>query len=227
MKTLRVVIFSFMILASPHAFAGAKAVSNPLFSYTHMLPSPYTMPAGVLYIGTDAAIGVTDFMEVGTSIIRDVYQTYNAGVKFQLIDTPSFAAGLTGSWVSYTQSNQQITILSPGLVTAYGLSDSLAWYLGGNVNFTNVTVNYSSVATSSLYRGTVLDSDIAWAYSGKKKNSMGNVLAAGVTYDVSYNMWGVGLSHYWGGFRLGFHYYPTASTYPIYPLISGSTVVNF
>lgn len=224
-------LIALLTLTTTDLQAGAKSVSNPLFSYTHILPSPYTMPAGKIYIGTELAIGITDFMEIGTSIIRNFYQTYNAQVKLQLVDSASFATGITGSWVSYALGTQQVTIWSPGVVTAFGLAESLAWYLGGNMNFTNITINYSGVTTSSIQRGTAINSDLAWTYSrksSKKGNStIGNVLAAGVTYDLDYRMLGIGLSHYWNGLRIGFHYYPTASTYPVYPIISGSTVVDF
>ncbi|MCM0607014.1 MAG: hypothetical protein KA715_13065 [Xanthomonadaceae bacterium] len=167
MKSFFALLSLFLTTTPLHA--GSKSVANPIFSYTHMQPSPYTMPGGNIIFGSSVAIGITDFMEISTDVLRNFYMQYNAQVKFQLIDVSGFAAGLIGGWTYYTQGSQQIMIVSPGLTTAYGLSDSFAWILGGNVNFTNITVNYGGVTTSSLLRGTQVGSDLAWSYQSKKK----------------------------------------------------------
>lgn len=226
-------LLAFASLPS-NAFASSKMVENPVFAYTHLLPSPYTMPAGTVVLGTDVAVGILDSVQIGTGLIRDIYGTYNAQLKIQLFDSKSFAVAATGAVEYYNlrtlsdlNPDLDITILSPGFVASVGVLDSLAWFVGGNKNFVNVPVNFSGVSSSSFLRGTLAQSDLAWAYGLSGKKGISNVIAAGASYDVDYKLWGVGISHYWRGFRVGFHYYPKADTQPVLPLITGSTVVNF
>ncbi|MBL7715281.1 MAG: hypothetical protein JNL01_07400 [Bdellovibrionales bacterium] len=226
-------LWAFGLLCASPTFAASKAVENPVFAYTHLLPSPYTMPAGRLVLGTDIAFGLFDSVQVSSNVIRDIYKTYNAQIKVQVYDSHPFALAVTGGWEFYNlrsldsgNPDLDITILSPGLVAAVGLGDSVAWFVGGNKSIFNVPVNFSGVTSSSFLRGTVAQSDLTWAYLASGKKGISNVVAVGASYDVDYKLLGVGLSHYWGGFRVGFHYYPKAESNPVLPLITGSTVVN-
>lgn len=212
----------------------SKKVENPIFAYSHLLPSPYTMPAGKAIFGTDVAFGITDSIQIGTSLIRDLYRSYNAQIKFELFDSKFFSFALIGSWEfynlnSFSTSNPdlEVTIYSPGFVMGLPLARNLGWLIGASKNFVNVPLNFNGVSTSSFIRGTLVQSDLSWAYLDSKKDSGGNVLAVGTTYDLDYKIWGYGLSHYWQGFRIGFHYYPQADDQKLLPLITGSTVVNF
>ena len=63
------------------------------------------------------------------------------------------------------------------------------------------------------------------AYNPKKK-SLGNVLSTGLTYDFTFKIYGVGISHHWSGFQVGLHYYPDASKYRVMPILVGGAVVD-
>lgn len=205
----------------------AQAYENPMFGYTHLLPSPYTLSAGRLILGTDVAYGLTDFFQVGTSLISDLYQIYNANAKLSLLDYPSFAMAITFSWQSFNYKNlyssnpdYQVTSYGPGVVTAYGLFDTLALFIGGNLLFSDKTLTVQGAKFSGLAKGATFESDLSWGYNPKKK-SVGPVLSGGLSYDTTYSMVGVGISHHWPGFHLGFHYYPSASEHKLVPIISG------
>lgn len=218
-------------LALPEAPA-ARAGENPLFGYTHLLPSPYTLPAGTLVLGTDVGFGVTDFFQVGTNVVRDLYQIYNANAKLSVLDYPEFAAGLTLGYQTFnykdfdsTNPDLRVTSWLPGIVGAFSLLDNLALFGGANLNFTQTDLNRSGLKETGLTRGASLGSDLSWAYN-PKKNGVGNVLSAGVSYDLTYDLFGFGASHTWPGFKIGLHYYPAADRYKLQPIIAGGAVVN-
>lgn len=241
--------FGLIFIISAMALSGnkAQAAENPLFARSHLLPSPYTLPAGRLALGTSVALGVTDFFQVGTDLLRDFYKIYNINGKLSLVDYPDFALALTASFEKYNlkdihPSNPDLEISStlPGLVTAYAVHDRVALFLGGNLNFTSTSLRTNGIETSGYVRGATLNSDIAWAYnpaprarartSGDEPKlglaGRGNSLAAGFSYDVNYDIYGVGLSHHWPGYQIGFHYYPNAEENQLLPIISGGLAVD-
>src|SRR4051812_18509811 len=95
-----IVLAAIVVSLSRAALASGDS-DNPLFGYTHLLPSPFTLPAGRLALGTGAAFGVTDFLQIGTDLFRDLYKVYNANLKVSLLSYPDFAAALTGSYFTY------------------------------------------------------------------------------------------------------------------------------
>lgn len=211
----------------------ASAGENALFGYPHLLSSPYTLPAGTLIFGTDVAYGVTDFLQVGTQLLSNFYKVYNANAKISFIDYPDFAFALTGGWQRYNYkdiavANPDVSVESwqPGVVTAVAVLPSLAWFVGGNLNFTQATLITDSIVTSGYTQGAAVESDLAFAYNPKKKR-IGNVLSAGVSYDLTYKLLGVGISHHWPGFHFGVHYYPAADQYPLRPIIAGGGTMQF
>jgi hypothetical protein len=227
----------FLLTASgAHA---SSSVENPLFGYTHRLPSPFTVPQGHLVLGTEVAYGVTDFLEVGTSVINDAYKVFNAHAKVALVDYPEFAFGLNLEWEHYNirdfaLGNPDLAVNSwmPGAVGAYAILPELAVFLGGNLNITSTELQANGVSRSGFVRGAQAGSDVSWAYNPKKKKSkkgggIGNVLSAGVSYDFNYKLLGFGLSHHWPGFHLGFHYYPAAEYTPFQPIIAGGMAFDF
>lgn len=176
---------------------------------------------------------MTDFLQIGTGVVRDLFKNYNANARLSLIDFPEFALALTYGFkhynlkdVSSLNPNVTFTTHQPGAVTAYGLGSDLALFVGGNLNFTNIQINSDSVPMcSGFVRGAVGGTDLAWNYSGTKRK-FGNVVAVGTTYDFSYKTYGVGISHHWPGFKIGVHYYPNAKENKLLPLISGGAVVD-
>lgn len=202
-----------------------------------MLPSPFTLPAGTLVYGTDLALGLTDFLQVGTNLWLDLGRVYNANVKASLIDQPVFAFALTGAYQTYNLSDfsalnpdVQVQAYQPGAVAAVELLPSLAWFVGGNLNFTQRTLTTQGVQTSGLVQGARGETDLTWEYSGGgsgKRKRQGNALSAGVSYDFSYKLYGVGLSHHWPGFHLGVHVYPDASENKVQPILAGGGSIQF
>jgi len=229
---LGVCLISTMMFAQK--ISHASSYENPLFGYTHLLPSPFTLPAGTLVYGTNVALGVTDFFQVGTDLVRDFYQIFNVRGKVSLVDYPSFAAGLTLGYETYNyqdinSSNPDLRVNSwlPGAVTAFELLPRLALFVGGNLNFTSATLKSDGIVTSGYVRGVSLGSDISWAYNPAKKRKIGNVLSAGASFDVTYKIVGFGFSHHWPGFHVGIHYYPNADRYKVQPIIAGGGSVSF
>jgi len=203
---------------------------NPLFGHPHMQGSPLTLPAGRVVAGSSAAIGLTDFAEVGTNVVSDLYQVYNASAKVQLLSTPDVAAAISAGYQSYnprnlvaTNPDMTITSWQPGATVAFALDPRLAAFVGGYYNSTTATLTGTSA--TSYAHGTTSGADLAWAYSPGKK-SLGNVLAVGATYDFDYQLYGVGLTHYWRTLRLGIHYYPNATQSKVLPIIAGSAAFD-
>ncbi len=220
-----------VLLGTPSALASDQM--NPLFGFPHLQPSPFTLPAGRLVYGTGMAYGVADFLQIGTNIVRDISKVYNANLKISLWDHPSFAIALTAGWQHYNYkdidaSNPDLKVSSwqPGGVVAFGLLRELALFTGASFDITKTNLVTSGIETSGYIQGAQLGSDLAWAYNPKSKKGVGNVLAAGVTYDVTYGIIGFGLSHHWHGFQLGIHYYPNATQYRVYPIIAGGGSVD-
>lgn len=224
-------ILTALLFATTFVSRMVYAYENPLFGYTHLQPSPYTLPAGTILIGTDLAFGLTDFLTVGTSLIGDLSGVYNAHAKISVLDTHGFAAALTMGWQHYNlhdldtrNPNVDITSYLPGAVTSFALLDELALFTGGNLRLSKVSTqpgaNASATYESGLVRGGTIGSDLSYAYQFGERG-VGNVISAGAIYDFTYRTYGVGLSHHWRGFHLGATYYPGADQYPIVPIVSG------
>ncbi len=229
----RCLLLSVLLISSfPVARAHASQVENPLFGYTHLLPSPFTLPAGRLALGTSVAFGITDFLQVGTDLLRDIYQVYNANAKLGVLDYPEFALGLSLGYETYNYNNidprnpdLSVSSWQPGGVFGFETLPGLALFFGGHLNFSDITLQTEGIQTSGYVRGALVESDVSWAYNPKKK-SIGNVLSAGVTYDPTYKIAGFGVSHHWRGFQVGIHYYPNADRYRIQPILAGGTSID-
>lgn len=236
------------VLRAPGPLAHASAVANPLLGRTHMLPSPFTLRAGRLAYGTELAIGVTDFLQVGTNIFRDFFRIFNANAKASLIDTQYFALAATFGFETYnyrnfsgTNPDLRVTSYLPGAVASVALADPLALMVGGTYNLSSTELITEGIATSGYVRGATGEIDLALAYNRlfdggdgaapegggakakapRKRSSLGNSIAVGVSRDFNYDLWGIGISHHWNGFQLGVHYYPGATKYNVIPIIAG------
>lgn len=212
--------------------APAQALENPLLGYTHMLPSPFTLTAGRFVLGTEADFGVTDFFQVGTGLVSDVLQVYNANVKLNVLDLPEVAACLNLGYENYNLSSfssfnpdAQISSWQPGATVGYELAPHLAHFVGGHLSLTNVNVNAQGVSTSGYVQGVTGETDLSWNYSSGE-HSVGDVLSGGFSYDFTYRIYGIGISHYWPGFHLGVHYYPNASDYKFVPILAGGAAFD-
>lgn len=253
MKRLLCLLLVFFCFSSVLPFSKARAsdYNNPLFAYPHLLPSPFTLPAGRFVIGTSSAVGLTNFLQVGTNLIRDFYKVFNANAKLSMFDFDVFALALyvegqTFNLNDISDKNPDVRVYSlmPGIVTSYALGESLALFVGGNWSYTQVKVRYNDIVTSGFVHGAAGEVDLSWAYSGPKKadsekeaptkkrapssvsRGPGNVLSVGTTYDFTYRIYGVGISHHWPSLQLGIHYYPNAEKFQLQPIIAGGAVID-
>ncbi len=208
---------------------------DPLLSYTHRLPSPFTLPAGRLIFGTEVALGLTNFLQVGTNILRDFYKIYNANAKVSLLEFPRFAMGASVGFeyfnlndIDRTNPDAQVTSWLPGLVFTFIVIPRVSFGLGGNLNYSDIKISSGNTVTSGYQRGAQAEADISWAYNPPSGNRLvSNVLSAGVSYDFTYKIAGYGISHHWPGFQLGIHYYPNATQYRVQPILAGGGVFDF
>lgn len=236
MPKLKLGVFAgVVLLISSLSFASDRA--NPQFGYTHMQASPFTLPGGRVVLGTQSAIGITDFFQIGTDVYRDYLGYLNVNAKVAFVDREEFAFALTGDFEHYnledihsSNPDVQVTSWHPGLVVSAALMDTLALTTGFQLNITEQDVGAAEDAgleTSGLTQGARVGADLSWAYNPRtKRGTVGNVLAAGLTYDFTYSLVGVGLSHYWPGFKLGFHFYPSADENRLQPILMGGAVID-
>jgi hypothetical protein len=206
---------------------------NPAFVYTHLLPSPMNIPGGSWVLGTTAAIGVTDFLQFSTNVIRDVTGYLNVQAKVPLIEYPTFIASAYVSWDhfnlnSYDKTNPDMKIRAwqPGLVTGYEINSDMAFFVGGNFNATHKEIP-NNIRTSGYARGAQLEVDWSWLYNPASSRLGDNALSAGATYDFTYSLIGFGVTHHWPTFELGMHYVFNADRYRVLPLLNVSVGFTF
>ncbi len=169
-------------------------------------------------------MGLTDFLQVGTGVSRNFYQVYNLNAKASLLDRPDYAAAVVLGWESTNLKdigvlNPDLRVQSwlPGAVFAVSPHPQLAIALGGKARISGVPASrLQGLATSGALRGAEVGTDVSVAYQPQA-----NVISAGVSYDLTYHLFGVGLTHHWPGLHLGAHFYPAAARYRVQPLISG------
>lgn len=212
-----------------HAASGGDN-RNPLFHATHMQPSPYTQRAGDVMIGTEASIGLTDFLEVGTSLIRDFYKIFNAYAKVKIYDDAQYAIAAGLSFETYNLNNIsdanpdfRVNTWAPSIIGAYALRSNLALISSFRFLLSNNLRGSTAYQTSGFQRGVAFGTDVSWGYNS---SGTGNALAAGVTYDFTTTTLGFGVSHIWPGFQLGIHYYPNADLYKVHPIIAGGMALD-
>lgn len=232
-----VLILTMGMLASASP-SHAMPAMEPLFTVTHLCPSPLTGPAGRLTYGSALSFGVTDFLEVHTNLIRDFYQIFNVGAKLSIVNEEGFAGGLTFSAQTYNTraldpnaTAAQVTTYQPGVATAFRIVPRrLVAFVAGQINIEQ-TATAGSPSTGFL-TGTQVQGDLTWAYMSPRKTRTGaaigsQAVSAGVTYDFTYAQLGFGLSHHWPGFHLGLHYYPNGGAQKFLPILTGGGSVQF
>jgi hypothetical protein len=190
-----------------------------------------TLPAGVLVYGTGVAYGVTDFFQLGTNLLRNFYQIWNAQAKLSILDFEPFALAATMGFetfslraISSLNPDVRVTSYQPGLTTATRLGDSMALLLGGNLLFTQTTLPAPLPERSGLFRGAQVGAELSMVYGAKKGI---RALTPGISYDFTYRLLGMGVTHHWTWFSLGFHYYPTAEQEAIVPLVGFGGALSF
>jgi hypothetical protein len=242
MKLLVLVSAIATLLAA--SVAPVESDAAEIFGYTHMQSSPLTLSAGRLAIGTSVAYGVTDFLQIGTNVIDDIYKIANVNAKLGMVELEEFALAPTVVFQTYNlhdivDTNPDLRTYSwlPGLTAAFAVSSNFAIFAGGNLNYSHPEPKTENIVKSGYYRGAQIGSDLSLAYnsaaggSSKKRqpsasSGIGNVVSAGVTYDLTYKVFGIGLSHHWPGFRLGAHVYPNADRNQVMPIVGVGASVD-
>ena len=206
---------------------------NPAFGYTHLLPSPMNIPGGTWVLGTTAALGVTDFLQLSTHVLRDVTGYLNLQAKVPLIEYPTFIASVFVGWDHFnlntydkTNPNMKIRAWQPGIVTGYEITPDMAFFVGGNFNATNKEIP-NNIRTSGYSRGAQLEVDWSWLYNPASSRLGDNAISAGATYDFTYSLVGFGVTHHWPTFELGMHYVFNADRYRVLPLLNVSVGFTF
>jgi hypothetical protein len=211
-----------------------SAKASPV-GVTHMLPSPYTVEAGTLLYGTSLTYGITDFLQVGTNAYQLLNDVPNANAKLSFLDTENWAAAATFEWAELDLENVRgervatVTQYGPGVVVSTSITDVLSWTNGVKVIRRTVEGSEANAIKSGINQGTTYQSEIGWLYQdAPKKGNRGGAraLATGISYDTTYKLFGVGISHHWPGFQLGVHYYPGADEKKWIPIIVGGGSIS-
>lgn len=210
----------------------ADDTPNAAFSYTHLLPSPNTIPGGSWVVGSSIAYGVSDYLQLSTDFIRDVYGYWNVSAKAPLIEYPTFVASAFVSWDSFNLRNagdsnpdQRVTSLQPGLVTGFEIMPDMAFFVGGNAFIHSGEIPDGQ--TSGFSKGAQIEGDWSWLYNRHGSKLAGNAVSLGANYDFTYKLVGVGITHHWPTFTLGIHYTVNADVERVMPLIAFATNFTF
>lgn len=203
------------------------------FASTHKLPSPRTMRKGSVVAGSQMAVGLVEGLEVSTDMARNFGKFYNVSAKAPIIEFPTFIASGFVTFESFRMDqidsrnpNARVNSWQPGLVTGYEINPDLALFLGGAVRLASRTVPKSFIE-SGWMQGSRIQSDLGWKYNRNGSKWSENALAVGVTADVSYKLLGVGVTHHWEKFRLGFHYTLNADRQRLLPMLVFQSGITF
>lgn len=210
----------------------ASAPMEPLFTMTHLCPSPITVDSGQFSYGSEITLGITDFFQVGTHLVRDFYQVLNANAKLSLLNLETFALALTFQAQTYnmraldaSSASTQVTSYQPGAVAGFSwIPNKLVLFVAAQASFAQVSEAGGPV--SGFLSGTTVMTDLSWGYLPTRKTRTGTrqggqTLSAGLSYDFTYAQLGFGLSHHWPGFHLGVHYYPNGGAQKFLPILTG------
>lgn len=184
---------------------------NAAFAYTHLLPSPFNLPQGTAVFGTSVAYGLFDFFQVSTNVARDIQGQWNFGAKVPLVEYPTFVASAFVDYQTFnphsyddTNVDHSVKRWQPGLVTGYEITPDIAFFLGGNFSFGEEAPKI--VTTSGYLHGAQLNMEWSWLYNPSTSRLGNNAIALGMKYDLTYSLFGLGVTHHWRNFNLGVHY---------------------
>ena len=213
---------SAVSLSGLGALLALPAGANSRLGVTHLLPSPRNLGAGSFLLGTTTGVGITSFLQLETQVVDDLYAIYNGRIKAALVDAPVVALAVT---LAYQQLNLQdwsvknppLVLQSwlPGAVVGLALSSNLSFFLGGQLALNRQQLPSANLlASAGLVQGASGEADLTYFYSPS------GAFSAGMSYNFSYQFYGVGLSHHWSVLQLGVHYYPNATTWRFLPIVN-------
>jgi hypothetical protein len=209
--------------------ASSTGETHLAFLYTHSLPSPINLPSGAWTLGTRAAYGLTDFIEISTEVSRDVTRHYNVMAKVPLLEYPAFIASAFIQFGHYNLKHYDsrnpdyaISAWQPGLVTGFALENDMAIFMGGNLHITK-DVFPNDAKTSGFANGARANFDWSWMYNPPGGRLSENTISVGVDYDFTQEVFGVGATHHWSTFEIGVHFFPGADHYKVLPVLNISS----
>lgn len=225
-----------VFLVAPIAQAKQKALPTSgsdtvSLGVTHMLPGVYVIPSGRVILGTSVGVGLFNFMELSTNLWLDLQQVFNASAKISLFSNNDLGLAVWGTYTNQTvqtytsagnTTNTTLTSLTPGFTFSYRLLDTIVTHFGASMAIQNPTVTKASLSQrTGLIQGNVLYHE----YGLRMTDVLS--LAPGVTYDTTYDIWGLGATLHVGSFQAGAHYYFNVSTGAFLPLIGGSYTMEY
>ncbi len=206
-------------------------VETVSLGYTHLLPSAYVLPHLNLVLGSTIGMGLFDVAEISSNLYLDVQQAFNLSTKVSLLANEDFAFALFASYITqqvrvkYTIANttrmdekfDTMTSIRPGGVFSYLILPKLSGHIGVEYSIRNPEIKKDDLAKkTSFVRGTTVYKEFTYGF---KK---GMAVSAGGSYDLSYDVPGVGASLHIGSFQIGGHYFFSVVEGPFQPIIAGS-----
>ena len=218
------------VVATPASTASVTREETSLvFLYTQSLPSPINLTAGHWTLGSRAAYGVADFVEISSDLVRDVSRQYVVQAKVPILEFPDFIAS---AFIQYSHfnlhhydkrnPNYAISAWQPGFVTGFALEHDMAVFIGGNLHLSNDAFPRDAYTSGFAY-GAKLNVDWSWMYNPRGGRLSENAISLGTSYDATLRVWGVGITHHWGVFEAGATFYPGADQYKFYPILNISS----
>lgn len=200
-------------------------VEDVSLSATHILPSTSVIPTGSLLLGTTIGTGFFDRMEITSNLFLDLQQVFNVAAKLKVIRTDNFGFAVFGSY--WTQSvnvqaasglnastSQNMSAISPGAVFSYRVSKKLVGHLGGTYAISNPVIEKDKLYKKTAYlQGFTVNKEFGILVGGV-------AITPGVSYDITYDIPGVGASVHFSGFQIGGHYYTNVSDGSFVPIVS-------
>lgn len=205
--------------------------SKLALTVTHLLPSSLVLPGGTLMLGTVAGLGLFDIFDITTNLYLDIEQVLNVNFKANLFHNEDYSLALFTSVVSQTvrysrfnvslnsteQLSQASTAVFPGAVFSYRILPQLIGHIGGRLAIRSPQLTKADLGTTrtALVQGNTINKEFSYAINQVVAVSLGG------TYDLSYDVAGVGASIHVGGFQIGAHYYLNVTEGAVLPIIGG------
>ncbi len=205
---------------------------------THLLPSAFIIPGGQFVLGTTMGLGLGNVMDVSTNLYLDFSQVFNFSAKASVFQSDLIAAAIFGSYASQSIKvqvadptlasgigNREVssTAFGPGAMVSYRMmSPLLTGHSGIQFMLRSPDLPKSQVKPrTGLIQGHSLHQEFTYGVTPTV------AISAGGSYDLTYDIWGVGPSVHIGGFQLGAHFFLNVSEGSVLPILGGSYTSQF
>lgn len=186
----------------------------------------YTLNKGEFTIGLGSiGFGITDNVQVGTNILKYMFQVYNGNLKVSLFksDSMSLAAGMSLDQFNLNlledeNSDVSFTSFSPYVSISPRLSRNLRLHITGQYSFFSGDINVEDTEVLGSISGTSFFGGLEYSFSNKTK------FMTETGYDTTFDTFRVGGSVLfgWSKFRLklGVNYFdPKFTGSFVFPVI--------